>query len=316
MGRRSGRSWAVGSVLLAACARSAITDAPTLDWDGEPAVALDAGNSALDGAEADDGAVPGDDAAIVADDGGEDAGDVDAEADAGEDADTTEPDAGDASAAPDASAKPDASVPDASAPADAGVDAGPPACPTNTERCGTDCVDTQSESAHCGRCDNVCGGTQICTDGACVAPPITVTNCTAKSYGGHSYQFCTGRSDDWVDARKQCISLDLDLAVPDDQAELDFMKSNNGGQTMWIGVSDRDSEGNYRAVRFGSANSTQGSTVGFKPWASGEPNNTKTCAILGLICSGDEDCMQMRNSDGLWNDNKCSDTIAYACESY
>ena len=50
-------------------------------------------------------------------------------------------------------------------------------CPTGQTCCGSACVDSQSNLAHCGRCDNRCAidhGTPACTNGTC-----SVGTCTA-----------------------------------------------------------------------------------------------------------------------------------------
>lgn len=54
-------------------------------------------------------------------------------------------------------------------PRDAGADVSeePPTCPTGRLACGSACVDSQTDSSHCGRCDNACGGGQVCRRGIC-----------------------------------------------------------------------------------------------------------------------------------------------------
>ncbi|NOK22327.1 hypothetical protein [Corallococcus carmarthensis] len=55
---------------------------------------------------------------------------------------------------------PDASVPDASV----------EMCPTEgTTQCGDSCVNTETDLAHCGGCDQACTATEDCQSGACVA---------------------------------------------------------------------------------------------------------------------------------------------------
>ncbi|NPD25399.1 hypothetical protein [Corallococcus exiguus] len=67
---------------------------------------------------------------------------------------------------------PDASVPDASVPdPDASVpDASVEMCTeAGTTQCGDTCVNTDSDSAHCGGCDQACMTTEACEAGVCVA---------------------------------------------------------------------------------------------------------------------------------------------------
>ena len=54
-----------------------------------------------------------------------------------------------------------------------GTDAGP-ACESGLTGCGGDCVDTQSDLAHCGGCDSACAATDVCREGACFDPVVEV----------------------------------------------------------------------------------------------------------------------------------------------
>ena len=111
-----------------------------------------------------------------------DAGFPDADSDAGlPDADAGAPDADagtpDADAgAPDADAgtpDADAGTPDAGAPdADAGAPDGGPICPLGTQLCGAQCVDTLSDTSHCGGCNLACTAMEFCNAGTC-APTCT-----------------------------------------------------------------------------------------------------------------------------------------------
>ena len=42
------------------------------------------------------------------------------------------------------------------------------ACPSDQQRCGTDCVSVESDTNHCGTCDRACDATQVCSSGECV----------------------------------------------------------------------------------------------------------------------------------------------------
>ncbi|MBL8685091.1 MAG: hypothetical protein JNK05_38295 [Myxococcales bacterium] len=63
--------------------------------------------------------------------------------------------------------------PDASAPMDVG-------CPSGTASCGGSCVDTRTDSAHCGACDRACAAGLVCVDGACSGDATWSTNATAN----------------------------------------------------------------------------------------------------------------------------------------
>jgi uncharacterized protein YkwD len=65
--------------------------------------------------------------------------------------------------------QPDQDAPDMSAPDQApDMDAPPPMCSRQEALCGGECVNTQQDEAHCGRCDRACGGGESCMSGSCV----------------------------------------------------------------------------------------------------------------------------------------------------
>lgn len=43
-------------------------------------------------------------------------------------------------------------------------------CPSPTERCGSGCVDTDSDPGHCGSCDSACTSSEQCEAGSCGCP--------------------------------------------------------------------------------------------------------------------------------------------------
>ena len=51
---------------------------------------------------------------------------------------------------------------------DPAPDAEPDSCTGGLMSCGGQCVDTQTNAAHCGSCDNACGGGESCYNGECV----------------------------------------------------------------------------------------------------------------------------------------------------
>ena len=74
------------------------------------------------------------------------------------------------------------------------------------------------------------------------------------------------------------------LARIDSSKEHKWIIGEFGQKKAWIGLNDRNKEGNYVNV--------DGCRRRFVTWAEGEPNN-----------KGNEDCVQMWNRKG-WNDSK------------
>ncbi len=75
------------------------------------------------------------------------------------------------------------------------------ACASPKLLCGNDCVDPQTDKAHCGECDHACPAVATCAEGVCVCPDNKVTcgsSCVdaqndAKNCGGCGHD-CLGAS--------------------------------------------------------------------------------------------------------------------------
>ena len=44
-----------------------------------------------------------------------------------------------------------------------------PSCPSDQTRCDGSCIDTQSNSKHCGACGNICNTSEPCSEGTCLS---------------------------------------------------------------------------------------------------------------------------------------------------
>ena len=110
----------------------------------------------------------------------------------------------DASVAPDdMDVVPDTGVIDQGVSADQGPES--PACDEGSMMCSGACVDVQSSGKHCGRCDNVCGGSLPCYEGACTCFVPSQTwcgpnTCVTLQDDARHCGFC----DDACDAGQYC----------------------------------------------------------------------------------------------------------------
>jgi hypothetical protein len=100
-------------------------------------------------------------------------------------------------------------------------------CNAGTTICGEACVDTGSDNAHCGECDQACAGTLSCVAGVCDAGGL---NCDPHFYGGHTYLYCKVGDvhETWENARTICQSVGLDLAVIETSDEQLWLRDGNG----------------------------------------------------------------------------------------
>jgi hypothetical protein len=116
--------------------------------------------------------------------------------------------------------------------------------------------------------------------------------------GTTTYCLDTQRSLPWLEARKACQAAGGDLASFDSKEELSAFRaaalSALASSALWLGVTDAEVEGKWRAPK--------GRTPDFTKWRSGEPNDV-----------GGEDCAEWYPSDGGWNDISCAIPHAGLC---
>jgi Lectin C-type domain len=305
--------------------RDAATRPVATDAKVPPAV-----SPARDGGAADAAVLPaGNDAGVQEPDGDRDA-EVATDA-AGRDA-ASEP-VPDASVVPveDASLTQDAAVdagmvapePDAGMVApepDAGMvvpepDAGP-SCGGGTQLCDGACVALETTPQHCGSCGTACSAAESCVASQCVGVVVPPAGCTAQSFQGQSYLFCTQQSN-WIAARNVCLQAKLDIVVVNSAEESTFVAGNGDS---WIGATDIDGEGNWVSPVPGDPNDYSGAAIKFSNWSFAQPDNVVRCSgiVTGLPCLGprsEEDCAVVRSPDGQWNDDDCGLIKNFVCEA-
>jgi hypothetical protein len=101
----------------------------------------------------------------------------------------------------------------------------------------------------------------------------------------------------WTDAQADCAddATGTHLVVVDDSAEMQGLAALIGSD-VWLGYTDRITEGTFRWVN--------GATSSFTGWAANEPDNAGT----------GEDCVQQKRAPSKWYDLPCTDALAYVCE--
>ena len=114
-------------------------------------------------------------------------------------------------------------------------------------------------------------------------------------WNGHTYGIFPENMT-WEDAQIYCISVGGHLATISSQEENDMLYeflTSHGYKNGYFGLTDRESEGNWKWVT--------GEPVAYTNWASGEPSNSNGEECYGMFYT--------KFSDGTWNDSIYDDGV-------
>ena len=114
----------------------------------------------------------------------------------------------------------------------------------------------------------------------------------------HVYRGVADRAS-WDDQQGGCQGDGGYLFVPDDAGELAAVMTFEGGSTIWVGVDDQQTQGDFVTVL--------GPEATFLPWAMGEPNDQGGGGGSGARCV-------QAQGDGLFHDFRCGDQEIAVCE--
>lgn len=122
----------------------------------------------------------------------------------------------------------------------------------------------------------------------------------AGEYNGHTYWFFQTLVT-WYSAKELCENMGGHLATITDAKEQAFLCNLCKGDTnVWIGATDRETEGTWQWVT--------GESFSYAPWNTGEPSNTITADNDG------EHYLQLRPNTSVWNDTRGSKLFFFVCE--
>ncbi|XP_030643636.1 C-type lectin domain family 4 member F-like [Chanos chanos] len=116
----------------------------------------------------------------------------------------------------------------------------------------------------------------------------------------HSVYYISTEERSWNESRQDCTKQGADLVTINNKEEQDFLLSVVKS-TVWIGLTDRDTEGVWKWV--------DGTALNTGYWDEGQPNT-----------GGDndhEDCTasyQKNNRLNSWRDASCSTSFSWVCE--
>jgi hypothetical protein len=148
-------------------------------------------------------------------------------------------------------------------------------------------------------------------DAALVPCPRTPTGCTAFACAGSTscYYVC-GQVVQWSAANTRCMANNIGCLVTlDGDAENTCVATTTSptGNPIWIGYVQTDNSVEPAAGWTWACG--QSTFTPSPPWGLPPPNNEPNDS------NGDEDCVQMVNDFGHWNDARCSSTAPrYVCE--
>lgn len=114
-----------------------------------------------------------------------------------------------------------------------------------------------------------------------------------EGVSGHRYRVSPDAAD-WMTGFDRCTADQSHLVVVDSMEENDYLEILVG-RKFWIGLHDKNNEGDFEWVN--------SAPLVFENWNDGEPNDL-----------GGEDCVELRDSGGLWNDLPCSHSRYFVCE--
>uniref|UniRef100_A0A668AQ17 C-type lectin domain-containing protein n=1 Tax=Myripristis murdjan TaxID=586833 RepID=A0A668AQ17_9TELE len=109
-----------------------------------------------------------------------------------------------------------------------------------------------------------------------------------------SCYFNSSESKSWDESRQDCLRRGADLVIINSREENSFLKKF--GLRVWIGLSDLETEGEWKWV--------DGSSLSYTSWAKGQPDDAP----------GGEDCGEVRPERDGWNDLFCTHSLHWVCE--
>ncbi|XP_053335979.1 CD209 antigen-like protein C isoform X1 [Clarias gariepinus] len=114
-----------------------------------------------------------------------------------------------------------------------------------------------------------------------------------------SLYYMSNEKKNWTESREDCIKRGADLVIINSQEEQDFITEQLQESQAWIGLSDSDTDGEWKWVDGTPV------TSGFSKWAQHEPDNYQD----------NEDCGETGYPDEQhWNDAPCSHKQRWICE--
>ena len=114
-------------------------------------------------------------------------------------------------------------------------------------------------------------------------------------YSNFGYQyFLSNYPTTWLRARDACREMGMNLTRIDNSEEQNWLHKTFRVRDPWIGVHDRDEEGNFVNV--------DGCPLRYTHWSYSKPDGRDG-----------QDCVQLWVTRS-WNDNQCSENYRFLCQ--
>jgi hypothetical protein len=131
-------------------------------------------------------------------------------------------------------------------------------------------------------------------DNGCEEPPDTSEGCSDVLIAARGFELCEDELT-WAQARDACALRSMTLASIHVEMESEGLGALvPSPRVVWIGLSDRDVEGDYAWVDL--------SPTDFTAWGPNEPEDA----------DGEEDCVAL-DHEGAWSAWRCETPQPYVC---
>lgn len=121
-----------------------------------------------------------------------------------------------------------------------------------------------------------------------------------KQIGGKYYYIEERKAVNWFVAAETCLTLGGFLVNFQNDQELNAVEKHlSSNKHYWIGLNDLGAKDDYRSTRTGLK-------ANYLKWGNGEPNNSQ---------NREERCVELYRVTHLMNDENCSLSRSFICES-